>query len=353
IMKPLGMSGNLMSLGALDFGIIVDGTVIVLDNCVRYIQDRKKKLGRKLTRAEVQKAVYDAAVEIRLAAGFGELIVVAVFLPIFGLIGIEGKTFAPMAGTFVIAIFCALILSFTTAPALASLILSGDAEEKEPKFMQWIHHWYAPILDKTIKHPKLTIALAVASIVVGGVLFATRGAEFLPQLGEGSFAFHMIRPVNASLDQSIALQRKADDVVKSFAEVDHVFSRIGTSEVATDPMGVNVSDAYIILKDRSEWSSDHSYETLVNAMIAKLQKEVPGQNYLASQPIQMRFNELLEGTRADVTVKIFGPELETLMRLAKDSKEIIEKVPGAGDVEEDLAGTSPVLRIEPKVAAMR
>jgi heavy metal efflux system protein len=353
VMRPLGISGNLMSLGALDFGIIVDGTVIVLDNCVRYIHDLKIKYGRKLTREEVQKAVYDATVEIRLAAGFGELIVIAVFLPIFGLVGIEGKTFAPMAGTFVIAVFCALILSFTTAPALASLILSGDAEEKEPKFMRFIQRLYSPILDETLKHPKLTIALAVASILLGAGIFMTRGAEFLPQLGEGSYAFHMIRPVNVSLDQSVALQEKADAVVKTFPEVDLVFSRIGTSEVATDPMGVNVSDAYIMLKDKSEWNSDHDYQSLVNAIIAKLQKEVPGQNYLASQPIQMRFNELLEGTRADVTVKIFGPELDQLMAIAKQAKEVIERVPGAGDVEEDLAGTSPVLRIEPKEAAMR
>ncbi|MGE0634409.1 MAG: efflux RND transporter permease subunit, partial [Pseudobdellovibrionaceae bacterium] len=356
VMKPLGMSGNLMSLGALDFGIIVDGTVIVLDNCVRYIHDLKRKLGRKLTREEVQKAVYDAAVEIRLAAGFGELIVVAVFLPIFGLVGIEGKMFQPMAATFVIAVFSALILSFTTAPALASYILSGNAEEKEPKFMVWITNLYRPILELTVKHPKTVIAGALASVVLGVVLFATRGAEFLPQLGEGSYAFHMIRPVNISLDQSIAFQEKADVIVKEFPEVKDVFARIGTSEVATDPMGVNVSDTYIMLKDREEWpvadGKRHSYESLVKSIIAKLEKELPGQNYLASQPIQMRFNELLEGTRADVTVKVFGPELDKLMEIAKKTKEIIEKVPGAGDVEEDLAGTSPVLKVEPNVQSL-
>ncbi|MGE0634751.1 MAG: efflux RND transporter permease subunit, partial [Pseudobdellovibrionaceae bacterium] len=356
IMKPLGMSGNLMSLGALDFGIIVDGTVIVLDNCVRFIHDLKHKMGRKLTRQEVQKAVYDATVEIRLAAGFGELIVVAVFLPIFGLVGIEGKMFTPMAATFVIAVFSALILSFTTAPALASLILSGNAEEKEPKFMVWIKNVYRPILELTIKHPKTVIVGALASVVLGGVLFATRGAEFLPQLGEGSYAFHMIRPVNISLDQSIAFQEKADVIVKEFPEVKDVFARIGTSEVATDPMGVNVSDTYIMLKDREDWplkdGKRHTYETLVKDIIAKLEKELPGQNYLASQPIQMRFNELLEGTRADVTVKIFGPELDKLMAIAKETKEIVETVPGAGDVEEDLAGTSPVLRIEPNAQSL-
>ena len=352
IMKPLGLSGNLMSLGALDFGIIVDGTVIVLDNCVRYIHEVKKKLGRNLTKEEVKQAVYDATVEIRLAAGFGELVVVAVFIPVFGLTGIEGKMFLPMALTFAIAVFCALIFSFTTAPALASLILKGDAEEKEPKFMEVVKKIYAPVLNFSIMNPLKIIGIALFSVVLGVGLFFTRGSEFLPQLSEGSFAFHMIRPVNISLDQSILFQEKAEDIIKKFPEVQNVFSRIGTSEVATDPMGVNVSDTYIMLHDIKTWpkvnNEKQTYAILVQRIIAELQEQLPGQNYLASQPIQMRFNELLEGTRADVAVKIFGPDLKELMKYAKETKEIIEGVKGAGDVEEDLAGTSPVLKVIPK-----
>ena len=356
IMKPLGISGNLMSLGALDFGIIVDGTVILIDNCVRYIHDLTKKRGRSLTRSEVQQAVYEAAVEVRVAAGFGELIVVVVFLPIFGLVGIEGKMFTPMAATFAIAVASALVLSFTTAPALASMILAGNSSDREPRLMSWIRRLYQPVLDLTFRHRVVTVALSVVAILVGVGLFLTRGAEFLPQLSEGSFAFHMIRPVNVSLDQSIAFQRKADLVIKEFPEVENVFSRIGTSEVATDPMGVNISDTYIMLKPKDSWpvhdNGRHEYDTLVSAIIAKLEKELPGQNYLASQPIQMRFNELLEGTRADVSVKIFGPDLQTNMDLAKRVQAIVSKVRGAGDVEVDLAGTSPVLRVEPKEAAL-
>lgn len=352
VMRPLGISGNLMSLGALDFGIIVDGTVILIDNCVRYVHDLSKRYGRALTREELQKAVYDAAVEVRVAAGFGELIVVVVFLPIFGLVGIEGKMFTPMAATFAIAVAAALILSFTTAPALASLLLASNAEDKEPKFMQWIRSGYRPILEATFRHRVATLSAAGVAVLVGAFLFATRGAEFLPQLGEGSFAFHMIRPVNTSLDQSIAFQRKADLVVKSFPEVENVFSRIGTSEVATDPMGVNISDTIIMLKPLDQWpkgtNGKHSHESLVKAILEKLEKEVPGQTYLASQPIQMRFNELLEGTRADVSVKVFGPDLQTNMNLAKQIQGVVSKVPGAGDVEVDLAGTSPVLRVVPK-----
>lgn len=352
IMKPLGISGNLMSLGALDFGIIVDGTVILIDNCVRYIHDLTKKHGRSLTHEEIQKAVYDASVEVRVAAGFGELIVVVVFLPIFGLVGIEGKMFTPMAATFAIAVASALILSFTMAPALASLLLAGNAKDSEPKVMGLIKRLYQPILCKTLQWKAATIGFALVAVIFGGVLFATRGAEFLPQLSEGSFAFHMIRPVNVSLDQSIALQLKADKIIREFPEVENVFSRIGTSEVATDPMGVNISDTYIMLKDRAQWPQHESgkptYESLVNRIVARLERELPGQNYLASQPIQMRFNELLEGTRADVSIKVFGPDLQKNMDLAKQIQGVVSKISGAGDVEVDLAGTSPVLRIEPK-----
>jgi heavy metal efflux system protein len=357
LMKPLGISGNLMSLGALDFGIIVDGTVIVLDNCVRFIQGRATKLGRKLTRKEIQEAVYEATVEIRTAAGFGEIIVVMVFLPVFALTGVEGKMFQPMAASFILAVLSALVLSFTTAPALASLFLSGKAVEKEPRLMTFFRNAYVPFFEVAFRHKAVTVVLAFLSIVLGGVLFMTRGAEFLPQLSEGSFAFHMIRPVNTSLTQSVEFQKKADKVVETFPEVDHVFSRIGTSEVATDPMGVNVSDTYIMLKPRDQWKEvdgkKRTFEQLTALMVAKLEKELPGQNYLASQPIQMRFNELLEGTRADVAVKVFGPDLDKLVEFAKKTQEIVSKVEGAGDVEVDLAGTSPVLKIEPLESNLR
>jgi cobalt-zinc-cadmium resistance protein CzcA len=356
VMKPLGISGNLMSLGALDFGIIVDGTVIVLDNCVRFLHDRAKSLGRDLNREEVKNAVYESTVEIRQAAGFGQFIIVMVFLPVFALTGVEGKMFIPMASTFAIAVLMAFVLSFTTAPALASIFLSGKSVDKEPRLMAWIRNAYVPFFEFAYKRMNLTMGIGLLSVVVGVGLFMTRGAEFLPQLSEGSFAFHMIRPVNASLSQSVEFQRKADKVVETFPEVDHVFSRIGTSEVATDPMGVNVSDTYIMLKSRDVWpevdGKRRTFEGLTTAIVSKLEKEVPGQTYLASQPIQMRFNELLEGTRADVAIKVFGPDLDKLVEFAKKTQEIVSQVRGAGDVEVDLAGTSPVLRIEPVEAKL-
>lgn len=352
VMKPLGISGNLMSLGALDFGIIVDGTVIVLDNCVRYIHHKSQQLGRRLSRHELQESIYQATLEIRAAAGFGELIIVVVFLPVFALTGIEGKMFIPMATTFVIAVIGALILSFTTAPALASLLLATDSEDKEPKLMIAIQKYYVPLLDLALRKQKQIVTLAISSIAVGMILFFTRGAEFLPQLSEGSYAFHMIRPVNTNLSQSVAFQTRADLLIKEFPEVHDVFSRIGTSEIATDPMGANVADVYIMLKPQSTWPKENgsilSHEELIQNIIQKLEKYLPGQSYLASQPIQMRFNELLEGTRADVVVKIYGPDLKNLMSLAQQVQEVVGQIQGAGDVESDMPGTSPVFRIIPK-----
>lgn len=351
VMKPLGLSGNLMSLGALDFGIIVDGTVIVMDNCVRFIQKQTQRLGRELTVAEMKSAIYEATVEIRQAAGFGQLIIVMVFLPIFALTGVEGKMFIPMAAAFMIAVIGSLLLSFTVAPALSSLLLSVRSQNKEPRLMKLFQKYYSPLLEIAMKKRMQTVSVGLVAVIVGAILFATRGAEFLPQLSEGSYAFHVIRPVNVSLTQSLAFQEKTDSLIKEFEEVSDVFSRIGTSEVATDPMGVNVSDTYIMLKAKSEWpkinGDRRNYEELVQAIIAKLEKYLPGQNYLASQPIQMRFNELLEGTRADVAIKIFGPDLQTLMSTAKEIQEAVLQVPGAGDVEADMAGTSPVFQVVP------
>ncbi len=351
-MKPLGISGNLMSLGALDFGIIVDGVVILIDNCVRRIHERTSQLGRKLTRIELDEIIYNASVEIRKAAGFGQLIIIVVFIPIFALTGVEGKMFKPMAATFSLAVLMALILSFTTAPALASFFLTSNSKDSEPKLMKWLRNMYQPILELAFKFRPVVIGLSILAVITGGFLLSSRGSEFLPQLSEGSLAFHMVRPVNISLDQSIAFQLKAEKIIKDFPEVSTVFSRIGTSEVATDPMGVNISDTFIMLNDRSLWPSHnglkHNFETLVQEIIERLEKELPGQNYLASQPIQMRFNELLEGTRADVSVKVFGPDLQTNMDLAKKVQGVISKVSGAGDVEIDLAGSSPVLKIEPR-----
>jgi heavy metal efflux system protein len=352
-MKYFGISGNLMSLGALDFGIIVDGVVIVIDHCVRRLHGRAEALKRALSPEELMHEVKDATMEIRQSAGFGQLIIVIVFIPIFALVGIEGKMFKPMAATFCIAIIVAFVLSFTLAPALASLLLKGKTEDKEPWLMLKIKSIYLSLLDRVLRFPWAYIGGGAASVVLGVFLFSRLGGEFLPQLDEGSLTIQFVRPVTISIDQSVALQAKSEAIIKSFPQVDQVFSRIGTSEVATDPMGVNLSDTYITLKPRKTWERINGKRPnkaeLSVAMLAKLGEELPGQRMLLSQPIQMRFNELLEGTRADVSVKVFGDDMDLLAELTEKIKAEIMKVPGAGDVELELQGKSPLLHIEPKL----
>lgn len=350
-MKYFKISGNLLSLGALDFGIIVDGAVIVLDHCVRKIHERVKSLNRGLSKAEVQKTVYEATVEIRTAAGFGEMIVIVVFLPVLVLTGIEGKMFKPMAATFAIAVFSALILSFTTVPALASLWIGGNAKEKDPWLMRQAERLYSPLLEFFIKQRVLTIAIGVASVVLATVIFSTLGGEFVPQMDEASRTIQFVRPVNIGIDKSIALQEKSQKIIQEFPQVETVFSRIGTGEVATDPMGVNLSDTFIMFKERSTWPKEKgapkTWSDVTQKIVERLEEEIPGQRVLVSQPIQMRFNEMLEGTRADISVKVFGEDMEKLTEITQKISEVVQKVPGAGDVEAEIQGTSPILKITP------
>lgn len=356
-MRYFNISGNLMSLGALDFGIIVDGTVILLDHCVRVIQERSKALNRNLTQAELQKAVYDATVHIRTAAGFGQLIIVVVFLPIFSLVGVEGKMFRPMAATFIIAILAALVLSFTTAPALASLLMTGKVADKEPWLMRKLEHLYAPILNFVLKFKVATISIGVISTIIGAVLFARLGGEFLPQLDEGTLLVQTTRPVNVSIDQSVVLQSKTEEIASQFPEVAYTFSKIGTSEIANDPMGVHQADTYVMYKPEKEWplidGKRRSRGEVANAIIEKLDAELPGQSVLRSQPIQMRFNDLLEGSKSDVAVKLYGDDMETLSTITKQIAAIVEKIEGAGEVETELRGTSPLLKVTPKKDVLR
>lgn len=353
VMKWNNISGNLLSLGALDFGIIVDGAVIVLDHCVRNIHLKVKELKRALTRQEVKDNVYQAAVEIRTAAGFGELIVVVVFLPIFALSGIEGKMFKPMAATFAIAVLCALMLSFSTVPALAGLFLSGNTKDQEPWLMRKVNDLYMPFLNFSLRNALKILFSAVACLGIALFLFLRLGGEFLPQMDEGSRAFQFIRPVNVTLDHSIALDALSQKLILRQPEVENVFSRLGTGEVATDPMGVNVSDTFVTFKPRESWKDpSKTWADVGNEIAAKLRKEIPGQRVVVSQPIEMRFNEMLEGTRADVSVKVYGDDMATLADVTTQIMNQAKKVQGAGEVEVELRGTSPVLKITPKAKAL-
>ncbi len=347
-MKFFHISGNLMSLGALDFGIIIDGAVIVMDNCVRHIGVMREKMGRVLTRAEVKNAVTNATIEIRSAAGFGQLIIIIVFLPLFGLTGVEAKMFTPMAATFCFALAAAFLFSFTTIPALAGMFLSGNISSKPPKVMTALEKGYLPILQVCLRLRYLIPVLAIVFIALGFGLFARLGANFLPQLDEGSIAIQFVRPSNISLDQSIEMQSLSEKSILEFPEVDAVVSRIGTAEIATDPMGVNLSDTYILLKSATERKGGRSKEKLIEDIKDKLEGEIAGQSLVISQPIQLRFNELLEGVRADVSLKVFGDDMDKISQISSEAAAIIRTVSGSGDVEEETKGKSPLLKITPR-----
>ncbi len=352
-MKVFNISGNLMSLGALDFGIIIDGAVIVMDNCVRVVNERAKKAGRSLKREEIKSAVIFATKEIRSAAGFGQLIIVVVFLPLFALTGVEAKMFTPMAATFCFALGSAFIISFSVVPAIAGATLSGKFKAEEPIFMRFLGKLYMPVIATGLKWKKTIIAIGIMSVVVGVYGFSRLGADFLPQLDEGSIAIQFVRPTNISIDQSVELQKISEDLIREFQEVDKVISRIGVSEIATDPMGVNISDTYVLLKSRDEWPEisgvKRNKNQLIEAIKDSLESSLPGQSLIFSQPVQLRFNELLEGVRADVSFKVFGEDMEVISQIAKDAAQIIGRIDGAGDSEEEVKGKSPVLRITPNI----
>src|SRR5690606_35072169 len=296
LMRWQNVSGNLMSLGALDFGIIVDGAVIVVENCVHRLQERAKAMGRELTRQELRQLVIDSACEIRQAAGFGELIVIVVFVPLFVLTGVEGKMFVPMATTFVMALLSALLLSFTLVPALCATFVSGKIKDKTPWLIRLAARFYRPLLHQAVAMRKAVAVFALGMIALGIGLFTQLGAEFIPQLDEGDFAVQFIRPANINTSSSIELQRLSEKVILQFPQVKSVFARTGAAEVATDPMGVNISDSYVMLKKRDEWPKDdiiHDKQSLMNAVRSRLEALVPGQVLLMSQPVELRFNELL------------------------------------------------------------
>ncbi len=356
-MKLFNISGNLMSLGALDFGIIVDGAVIVVDNCVRHVHEKAQELKRRLTKEEIKELVYQSAVEIRRAAGFGQLIIVVVFLPIFALVGIEGKMFKPMAATFCFAVIGALVLSFTTVPALAGLLFTASVKDKEPFLMRWFHRAYEPTLHFVLHHRWKVAATGLGSFIFGIFLFLRLGGEFLPRLDENAFSVQLVRPVNISLTQAVRLEEMTEAIIKRVPEVQTVFGRLGTSEVATDPMGVNNSDTYVPLKARSEWPKVNgrvrTKEEVVDAVVTELNETILGQRFLISQPVEERMNEIIEGTRADVTVKVFGDDMKVLSEITEKIGDVIRQLKGAGDVELELKGTSPLLQVTPKEGTLK
>ncbi len=351
------VSGNLMSLGAVDFGLIIDGAVVMVENTIRRLGLRQHELGRILSSRERHETVRDACKEVGTPTFFGVLIITIVYLPILALTGIEGKMFKPMALTVMMALVGALILSLTLMPVLCSLFLGGTISEKDNGLIALLKKAYAPSLRWAFRMRWLVVASAVALFAWSVTVFQKLGAEFVPQLDEGSFATHMIRTTSIGLDASLDMQQQAEKVLlETFPEVSTTFSRIGTAEIATDPMGVNVADCYIFFAPQEKWRKIAgriiTKDELADLMSEELTLRVPGQAYLFSQPIEMRFNEILEGTRADIAVKVFGEDYPTLERIAGEVRELLEKIPGAADVEFDALGKAPMLEIALRREAM-
>jgi cobalt-zinc-cadmium resistance protein CzcA len=340
------VSANLMSLGALDFGIIIDGAVVIVENCVRRLAYARTALGRELTRTERLHEVFVASKESRRALLFGQLIIMVVYLPIFALTGVEGKMFHPMAFTVVTALLGAIVLSITFVPAAAALFLSGKGDETGNWLMDGAKRAYAPLFDWIMAHKPLVLTIAGVSIVLSGLLATRMGSEFIPNLDEGDVALHAMRIPGTSLSQSIDMQIQLERTIEAFPEVDRVFAKIGTPEIATDPMPPNVADNFVMLKPREQWPDPRRSTADFVAALRRAIMEVPGNNYEFTQPIQMRFNELISGVRSDVAVKIFGDDMDVMNGTAAEIAAALESVPGAADVKVEQTTGLPMLSIQ-------
>lgn len=340
------ISGNLMSLGAIDFGIIVDGAVVMIENLMRRFAERQHALGRTLAAGERMELAIASSREVGRPTVFGVGIIMIVYLPILTLTGIEGKMFRPMAEVVLLALAGALLFAFTVVPALAALLIRGRVSESESWFMRGAKRVYEPTLDWAIRRRRSVVAGAVAVLALTLLAATQLGSEFVPKLGEGALAVQPARVPSISLTTSVAMQCQVERVLKEGFpdEVDAIFSRTGTAEVATDPMGPNVSDTYVMLTPRKRWTKARTQEELAEAMEEVLQ-ELPGQNYEFSQPIELRFNELISGVRSDLAVKVFGEDLETMRGYAGRIASLMAKVKGAADIKVEQVTGLPVLTI--------
>ncbi|APO95646.1 efflux RND transporter permease subunit [Xanthomonas vesicatoria] len=347
-----GVSGNLMSLGALDFGLIVDGAVIIVENCLRRFGEAQLRLGRVLERDERFELTADATAEVIRPSLFGLGIITAVYLPVFALTGIEGKMFHPMAITVVLALSGAMLLSLTFVPAAIALLLGGKVAEHENRAMRWARGVYAPLLDRALRHGRWIGIAALATVALCTVLATRLGSEFIPNLDEGDVALHALRIPGTSLEQAITMQSTLEKRIKQFPEVAHVFGKLGTAEVATDPMPPSVADTFLIMHPRDRWPDPRKPKAQLLAEIEEAVKQLPGNNYEFTQPIQMRMNELISGVRADVAIKVYGDDLDTLVKVGQRLQQIASSVPGAADVSLEQATGLPMLAVVPDRAAL-
>lgn len=340
------VSANLMSLGALDFGIIIDGAVVIVENCIRRLSHAQIAQGRLLTRTERLQEVFEAAREARRPLIYGQLIIMVVYLPIFALSGVEGKMFHPMAFTVVTALIGAMALSVTFVPAAVALFVTGKVEEQEGRLISTARRLYLPALDWAMANRLPVITIALVSVALSGLLSTRVGSEFVPNLNEGDIALHALRIPGTSLSQAIEMQRELEHTIKAFPQVERIFAKIGTAEIATDPMPPSVADNYIIMKPQSEWPDPGLSK---NELIRQMQKAialVPGNNYEFIQPIQMRFNELLSGVRSDIAIKVFGDDMAVMEEVANEVATRLTNIPGGEDIKVEQTTGLPILTVQ-------
>ena len=349
-MVRTGISANLMSLGALDFGLIVDGAVIIVENCIRRLSQAQHQ--GQLALKERLQLVFEATNEVIRPSLFGVAIITVVYLPIFSLTGVEGKMFHPMAATVVMALLAAMVLSLTVVPAAVAVFMGGKISEKESPVISGAKSLYRPALRVAMRFRWLVLGGATALVVICLWLATTLGSEFIPQLDEGDIALHALRIPGTGLEQAIEMQAQLEERLKAFPEVDKVFAKIGTPEVATDPMPPSVADNFVILKPRSQWPNpDKTKDELVAEMAAAVEM-LPGNKYEFTQPIEMRFNELISGVRADLGIKVFGDDLDQLLASANDVLEVVESMEGAADARVEQVTGLPMLSVHPKRMAL-
>lgn len=348
LMNYFGVSGNLMSLGAIDFGIIVDGAVIIVEATMHHLQ--KLKMKSHLTQSEMDDEVYQSASKIRNSAAFGEIIILIVYLPILALIGTEGKMFKPMAMTVGFAVLGAFILSLTYVPMMSAMFLSKNTEHKSnfsDKMMAWFERIYTPFLEKTLRFKKVVLAISLGLFVLAIVIFQNMGGEFIPTIDEGDLALNTTIMTGSSLSQMIKTTTEYEKILKAkFPEIKTIVAKIGSGEIPTDPMPIESADLIIVLKDKSEWKGKyHNWEDLANAMKEEMEA-IPGANIEISQPIQMRFNELMTGSRSDIAIKIFGDDLEILDAKATELISKVKNIEGIGDLKADKVTGLPQITVK-------
>ncbi len=349
-MVQAGVSANLMSLGALDFGLIVDGAVIIVENCIRRLSQAQHN--GQLALKERLQLVFEATNEVIRPSLFGVAIITVVYLPIFALTGVEGKMFHPMAATVVMALLSAMVLSLTVVPAAVAVFMGGKISEKESPVISGAKSLYRPALRVAMRFRWLVLGGATALVAVSLWLATTLGSEFIPQLDEGDIALHALRIPGTGLEQSIEMQSQLEERLKAFPEVDKVFAKIGTPEVATDPMPPSVADNFVILKPRSQWPDPDKTKDELVAEMEDAVTQLPGNNYEFTQPIEMRFNELISGVRADLGIKVFGDDLDQLLASAYDVLEVVESMEGAADTRVEQVTGLPMLSVHPRRMAL-